>query len=35
METPGMLGFYRWFKPQWPDLQGQYIDAGDPDRFIS
>ena len=34
-ETPGMLGFYHWFKPQWPDLQVEYIDAGDPDRFIS
>ena len=34
-ETPGMMSFYHWFKPQWPDLRVEYIDAGDPDLFVS
>jgi putative NIF3 family GTP cyclohydrolase 1 type 2 len=34
-ETPGMQSFYRWFKPQWPDLPVTYIDSVDPDHFIS
>ena len=29
-----MVSFYHWFKPQWPDLQVEYIDAGDPDHFL-
>lgn len=33
-ETPGMMGFYRWFKPLWLDLPVEYIDAGDPDSFV-
>jgi hypothetical protein len=34
-ETPGMMSFYNWFKPQWPDLRVEYIDAGNPDLFVS
>lgn len=33
-ETPGMMSFYHWFRPQWPGLQVEFIDAGDPDRFL-
>jgi putative NIF3 family GTP cyclohydrolase 1 type 2 len=34
-ETPGMQSFYRWFKPQWPELPVEFVDSVDPDKFIS
>jgi putative NIF3 family GTP cyclohydrolase 1 type 2 len=34
-ETPGMRYFYDWLVERRPDLRIEYIDAGDPDVFIT
>jgi putative NIF3 family GTP cyclohydrolase 1 type 2 len=33
-ETPGMLWFCEWLKERQPGLRVEYIDAGDPDRYL-
>jgi putative NIF3 family GTP cyclohydrolase 1 type 2 len=34
-ETPGMRYFYDWLVERRPDLRIEYVDAGDPDVFLT